>query len=108
MLNLLNLIVSQDGSTAGGGSLLGLLLPFILLFAFFYFFIILPQQRRDKKHKEMLKTLKKGDYVVTSAGIYGTVSKVEENIVVLKLNENVLVKFDKSAIQSILRKKQEK
>lgn len=107
MFVIWNFLVAQNGSSQGmGGSLFGLLLPFILLFVFFYFFIILPQQRKEKKHKEMLKTLKKGDYVVTSSGIYGTVSKIDEKTVTLKLSENVFVKFDKSVIQSILRRKE--
>lgn len=107
MFGIWYFLVAQNGSSQGaGGSLFGLLLPFILLFVFFYFFIILPQQRKEKKHREMLKTLKKGDYVLTSSGIYGTVSKIDEKTVTLKLSENVFVKFDKSVIQSILRRKE--
>lgn len=107
MLKFIYFLFLQSDGTQGGGSLFGLLLPFILIFLFFYIFIILPQQRREKKHREMLKRLKKGDYVITSSGIYGTVSKVEDKTVTLKLNENVFVKFDKSAIQSILKEKEE-
>lgn len=107
MLEMLYLLIAQNDSPQGtGGSLFSLLLLFILFFVFFYFFMILPQQRREKKHKEMLKTLKKGDYVITSSGIYGTVSKIDEKTVTLKLSENVFVKFDKSVIQSILKKKE--
>ncbi|MEO0231907.1 MAG: preprotein translocase subunit YajC [candidate division WOR-3 bacterium] len=90
----------------GNGNLLALLFPFIILFVFFYLFIILPQQRREKKHREMIKNLKKGDYVFTSSGIYGTVSKIDEKTVILKLSENVFVKFDKSAIQEVLKKEE--
>lgn len=89
-----------------GGNLLALLFPFIILFIFFYLFIILPQQRREKKHREMIKSLKKGDYVLTSSGIYGTISKIDEKTVTLKLCENVFVKFDKSAIQGIVKKEE--
>ena len=89
-----------------GGALFALLFPFILLFIFFYLFIILPQQRKEKKHREMIKNLKKGDYVLTSSGIYGIVSKIDEKTVTLKLCENVFVKFDKSAIQGVLKKEE--
>lgn len=89
-----------------GGNLFALLSLFIIFFIFFYLFIILPQQRREKKHREMIKNLKKGDYVVTSSGIYGTVSKIDEKTVTLKLCENVFVKFDKSAIQGVLKKEE--
>jgi preprotein translocase subunit YajC len=54
----------------------------------------------------MLKKLKKGDYVLTSSGMYGTVSKIEENTVTLKISENVFVKFEKWAIQEVLKKKE--
>ena len=89
------------------GSIFVFLLPFILIFIFFYLFLILPQQRKEKKHREMLKNLKKGDYVLTSSGIYGTVSKIEENTVTLKISENVFVKFEKWAIQEVFKKKEE-
>ncbi len=89
------------------GSIFALLLPFILFFIFFYLFLILLEQRKERKHREMLKKLKKGDYVLTSSGMYGIVSKIEENTVTLKISENVFVKFEKWAIQTVLKKKEE-
>ena len=57
----------------------GTFLPLILIFAVFYFLLIRPQQRKVKEHKEMLSNLKRGDKIVTSGGIIGTINKVADN-----------------------------
>lgn len=90
-----------QGQQGGGGALIGLW-PIILIFVIFYFLLIRPQQKRQKEHQRMVESLKKGDRVLTSGGIYGTVVGVKENIVVLKIAENVKVEFAKSAVSHIL------
>ena len=57
----------------------GTFLPLILIFAVFYFLLIRPQQRKVKQHKEMLSNLKRGDKIITSGGIIGTITKVSDN-----------------------------
>ena len=57
----------------------GTFLPLILIFAVFYFLLIRPQQRKVKQHKEMLSNLKRGDKIITSGGIIGTINKVSDN-----------------------------
>jgi len=89
------------GSAGGPGSMLTGFLPLIIIFVIFYFLLIRPQQKRAKDHKSMLASLKKGDKVVTSGGIYGLVESVTENTVVIKIAENVKVKFGKGYIASI-------
>jgi len=79
-------------------SLLASLLPLIILFAIFYLLVILPQQRQAKKHKEMVENLKKGDKIVTTGGIIAEVVKNEEGFLKVKINDNVEVKLDKSAV----------
>ena len=54
-------------------------IPLILIFVIFYFFLIRPQQKRVKEHKDMVKNLKRGDEVITSGGIIGTVERVMDN-----------------------------
>ena len=77
--------------------------PLILIFVIFYFFLIRPQQKKVKEHKLMVASLKRGDQVVTSGGIVGTVEKVQEDDKVdLSISENVTVKVVKSTIQSLL------
>jgi len=83
---------------AGQPSLLASLLPLIILFAIFYFLVILPQQRQAKKHKEMVDNLKKGDKIITTGGIIAEVVKNEPEFLKVKINDNVEVKLDKSAV----------
>jgi len=78
--------------------ILASLMPLIILFAIFYFLVILPQQRANKKHKEMVEALKKGDKIVTTGGIIAEVIKNEEDFLKVKLNDNVEVKLTKDAV----------
>lgn len=88
----------QGGQGAGG--LMGLL-PLVLIFVIFYFLLIRPQQKRAKEHKTMLDSLKKGDKVITSGGEYGVVEEVKTNTVIVKIGENVKVKYGKAYIAAL-------
>lgn len=77
---------------------------FILLFAVFYFIAIRPQRKRQKEHTAMVGGLQKGDEVVTSSGILGKLVSIEEDFVVLKVADNVELKFQKMAVQAVLPK----
>jgi preprotein translocase subunit YajC len=74
------------------------LLPFVFLIAIMYFIIIRPQQQQAKKHAAMLKSLGKGEKVVTNGGLIVVISKVEENFFSVKLNDTTIVKMTKDAI----------
>jgi preprotein translocase subunit YajC len=63
------------------------IIPIILIIGVFYFLMIMPQQKKIKKHQNMLKSLSKGDEVVTEGGIYGTIVGLKDNVVVLKIAE---------------------
>lgn len=76
-------------------------LPMVIIFVIFYFLLIRPQMQQQKKHQELLKNLKKGDKIVTSGGIYGTITgfKGENNsIVTIEVSEKVNMDISKSAI----------
>ena len=73
----------------------------------FYFLIIRPQRKRDKEAKDMLAAIKKGDKIVTIGGIRGTVAIVKENTVIIKVDDNTRIEFNKSAISAVLNKKEE-
>ncbi|MEW5746136.1 MAG: preprotein translocase subunit YajC [Nitrospirota bacterium] len=94
---------APQGGGQGGGiqGVLGSLLPLVLIFVVFYFLLIRPQQKKAKEHKQMLDNVKKGDKVVTAGGIYGVVESVGTNTVVLKVAENVKVKFGKGYIAAV-------
>ena len=87
-----------------GNSGIGQFIPLILIFVIFYFFLIRPQQKKVKDHKIMVEGLKRGDKVVTSGGIVGTVERVMENDKVeIQISENVNVEMIKSTgIQGLL------
>lgn len=90
------------GGGQTGGSLIGLL-PFILMFLVLYFLLIFPQQRKQKKHLEMMSQLKKGDRVVTSGGLHGSIVGFKDRVVIMKVDEKVKVEVEKSAITGVRR-----
>jgi preprotein translocase subunit YajC len=95
---------APQGGEGGGGSPLSGLWMIALIFVIFYFLLIRPQQKKQKQHQNMLESVKKGDKVVTSGGIYGTVVGVKDNVVVLRIADDVKVEFAKSAISNIVSK----
>ena len=82
-------------------------IPLILIFVIFYFFLIRPQQKRVKDHKTMVELLKRGDEVITSGGIIGTVERVmEDDRIEVIIGDNVKVQIIKSTITSQLKKEE--
>jgi len=91
------LISPAFAQSAGGGGDLTSLLPFVLIFVVFYFFLILPQQKRAKEHREMVSQLRRGDKVITSGGLVGTVTKSVDD------QETVEVEIAKDVKVNIMR-----
>ena len=84
-------------------------IPLILIFVIFYFFLIRPQQKRVKDHKAMVASLKRGDEIVTSGGIIGTIDRVmEDDRIEVIIGENVKVQVIKTTITSLLKKEEVK
>ena len=84
-------------------------IPLILIFIIFYFFLIRPQQKRVKDHKTMVESLKRGDEVITSGGIIGTVDRVlEDDRIEVLINSEIKVQVIKSTITSLLKKEEVK
>ena len=88
--------------SAGGAAAIANFLPIVAIGLVFYFLVIAPANKQRKKQAEMLSTLKKGDRVLTTGGIYGTIQGVEPEAVYLKIAENVKVKVARSAISSVV------
>jgi len=88
---------------ADGGGFMQTIILFGLIFVIFYFMIIRPQQKRQKERQKMLDALEKGDKVITSGGIYGTVVGIEEKTVLVQIADNVKVKIDRGSVGSVLR-----
>jgi len=91
---------AQAGAPAGGG-LISLALPLLLLVVFF-FLMIRPQQKRLKEHKAMVAALSKGDEVVTNGGLGGTIAKVGDAYLTVRVAENVEVNVQKQSIAALL------
>ncbi|MBR2469895.1 MAG: preprotein translocase subunit YajC [Fibrobacter sp.] len=77
-------------------------LPLILLFVVMWLFFIRPKQKEMKQMDQMRKELKKGDKVMTTAGIIGTITSMEDNIVTVRTGSTTLIDFEKSAILRIM------
>jgi preprotein translocase subunit YajC len=96
---MIDLAYAMGGQAAGGqGNQLMALAPFVLMFVVFYFLLIRPQQKKAKQHKTFLESLKKGDTVVTSGGIYGKITGITEDTVTMEIAEKVRVRVLKGAI----------
>ncbi|MDU9771003.1 preprotein translocase subunit YajC [Helicobacter pylori] len=74
------------------------LLPFVVLFLIFYFLIVRPQRQQQKKHKEMIEGLTKGDKIVTQGGLIVEVLKAEANFFSVKINDDTTAKLSKNYI----------
>ena len=84
-------------------------IPLILIFVIFYFFLIRPQQKRVKDHKAMVESLKRGDEIITSGGIIGTIDRVmEDDRIEVIIGEGVKVQIIRSTITSLLKKEEVK
>ena len=84
---------------------IGQFIPLILIFVIFYFFLIRPQQKKIKDHKAMVASLKRGDEVITSGGLYGKIEKVyEDDKIDILISDGIMVKAVKSTIQSLTNK----
>ena len=82
----------------------GMLIIYVVAFiAIFYFMAIRPQQKQRRAHQSLLSSLKKGDRIVTAAGIYGTVKRVDESIVVVEVAKGVSMKIARRAVAEIIR-----
>ncbi|MBM4120435.1 MAG: preprotein translocase subunit YajC [Nitrospira sp.] len=91
---------AQGVGGGGGGTPSALIsfVPFVLIFALFYFLLILPQQKKQKQQKIMMDALKKGDKIVTSSGIWGTVTNLGKDTVTLQIADNTKIKIQREYI----------
>ncbi len=93
-----------QAAPAGPGDSLMSFLPLIFIFVVFYFLLIRPQSKKAKEHREMVKTLAKGDEVVTNGGLLGRISNVGESFVEVEVGEGLKVKVQRQAIAQLMPK----
>lgn len=103
LLNTLKLLNdSVVGQSGGGDMLTGFVLPMVLIFGIFYFLVIMPQKKQQKKHREMLSTLRKGDTVTTSSGMRGKIVEVRDTTMKLEIAPKVAVVFERTVITGMV------
>jgi preprotein translocase subunit YajC len=100
-MNIILGLFLQQGA-GGFEQLLSTIVPFLLIILVFYFLILRPQQKRQKERQKLLESVRKGDRVVTTGGIHGVVEGVEDKVLLVKIDDNVKVKLDKSAVAVII------
>lgn len=93
--------VGGAGGQAAAGGGFGAFVPIILMFVIFYFLLIRPQQKKAKEHQEMIANLKKGDRVITSGGIHGMITSLDESTVTLEVAEKVRIKVTRSSLAGL-------
>lgn len=98
------LISSAHAAEGTAGSGWGSFIIFLPLLAIMYFMIIRPQQKRAKEHGSLIGSLKKGDEIVTSGGILGKVTEIDDNFIQLKISANGEMKIQRHAVHSVLPK----
>jgi preprotein translocase subunit YajC len=97
------------GAAAGGGAggILSLV-PFLLIFVIFYFLLIRPQQQKQKQQQALLDAVKKGDKVVTTSGIWGTVTNLGKDTVTLQIADNTKIKMQRENISRLRTEEEDK
>ena len=83
-------------------------MPFILIIVVFYFILIRPQQKQKKEQQKLVDSLKSGDQVLMSNGIYGTIMDVKDKTLLIKVADNVKIKVQRSAVAQVLSGEKEK
>lgn len=101
MNTIFGLFLQQQGA-GGFEQLLSTIVPFLLIIVVFYFLILRPQQKRQKDRQRLLESVRKGDRIITTGGLHGLVEGVEDKSVLVKIDDNVKVKIEKSGISVII------
>jgi preprotein translocase subunit YajC len=104
-LTLLTTLLQEgagDSAEKAGGGGLNFLFPTLLIIGIFYVVLIMPERKKQKQRKSMIDAMKKGDKVMTSSGIYGSVAQIQEEVIVLQVSDGVRMRFNRAAIQTIL------
>ncbi|SMC69362.1 protein translocase subunit yajC [Desulfocicer vacuolatum DSM 3385] len=94
--------MGQAGAAGGQAGGFTAFVPLILMFVIFYFLLIRPQQKKAKEHQNMINSLKKGDRIITSGGVHGTITSLGDTTVSLEIAENVKIKINRGNVGATL------
>ena len=92
--------MGPGGGGEGAGGFAGFI-PLILMFVIFYFLLIRPQQKRTKEHRQMISNLKKGDRIITSGGLHGRITGMDENTLTVEIADKVRVKVARGNVSNL-------
>lgn len=95
--------MGQGGAAGqGAGGSFSAFIPLILMFVIFYFLLIRPQQKKAKEHRDMISNLKKGDRILTSGGIYGRITGMDDTTLTVEISDKVRVKLARGNVSSVI------
>ncbi|MGB5158757.1 preprotein translocase subunit YajC [Desulfobacterium sp. N47] len=97
-MNSIAYAMGQGGAASGQGGGFAAFIPLVLMFVIFYFLLIRPQQKKAKEHREMIANLKKGDKIVTSGGIYGIITGMDDNTITVEIADKVRIKLNRANV----------
>lgn len=106
MFRMIDAAYAMGAPAEGGGSPnpIASLLPFVLMFVVLYLLILRPQMRKQKAQQRLIDELEKGDQIVTSGGIHGEIQNLRDDIIVLKIAENVKIEVSRAAVSRVKNK----
>jgi len=97
---IINKIITIYHANTGNSSIISMLLMFGVMFLVMYLVVIRPQQKQQKKHQELIASLKKGDEVVLSSGIYAKIYSIEDKTLLLEIANKTYIKVLKQVVQT--------
>ena len=101
MIDIAYALSPGGGAEGGAGGFTGFI-PLILMFVIFYFLLIRPQQKRSKEHRQMVSSLKKGDRIVTSGGIHGRITGLDDTTLTVEIADKVRVKVARGNVSTMV------
>ena len=110
MFDLISTAYALGGSPSEGGqpNPIASLLPFVLMFLVLYLLILRPQMRKQRNQQRMIDELEKNDEIVTSGGIHGTILNIKDDILVVKIADNVKIEVSRAAVSRVKNKEDDK
>ena len=94
--------MGQGGASEGGAAGFASFIPLVLMFVIFYFLLIRPQQKRSKEHRALIANLKKGDRIVTTGGLHGRVTGLDETTLTVEIADKVRVKISRGNVAGVV------
>ena len=105
LFNVVAMASAPGGAQGQGGGGMGLMLGYMaIFFGLFYFLMIRPQAKKEKERKKLLEAIKSGDRIIFSGGILGTVTNVKEQLLTVKIADNVKIEVARAAVAKVLDK----